>query len=61
MTQPKNPIVDPREADRKERIAMTLASTALYSALLREHPKIIRHLQSLPMAQKLEAEGDNHA
>lgn len=53
MTQPKNPLVDPREADRKERIAMTLASDNLYKALTTWHPKIVSHLQSLPMAQEI--------
>lgn len=53
MTQPKNPLVDPREADRKERIAMTLASDNLYKALTTWHPKIVSHLQSRPMAQAI--------
>jgi len=58
MTQPKNLLVDPREADRKERIAMTLASDNLYKALTTWHPKIVSHLQSLPMAQAVEIEHD---
>lgn len=58
MTQPKNLLVDPREADRKERIAMTLASDNLYKALTTWHPKIVSHLQSLPMAQPVEIDND---
>lgn len=61
MTLPKYLTVDPREADRKERIAMMLASGALYSALLREHPKIVARLQALPAAQKVIVRSESDA
>lgn len=54
MTIPKYLTVDPRENDRKERIAMTLACGELLSRLVTFHPKIVAHLQSLPMAQQIE-------
>lgn len=57
MTIPKYLTVDPRENDRKERIAMTLACSELLSRLVTFHPKIVAHLQSLPMAQKVEKDG----
>ena len=37
---------------------MTLASDNLYKALTTWHPKIVSHLQSLPMAQPVEIEND---
>ena len=39
-------------ADTRYRKYMVLASNALLQALQREHPKLIRHLQSLPDAQQ---------
>lgn len=52
MTLPKYLTVDPRESDRKERVAMVLFSEALINALEREHPAIVKRLRALPNAMK---------
>ena len=47
---------DLRESDRKQRMAMKYACEDLLRAIKREHPRIVRHLQSLPNAQETKHE-----
>lgn len=42
------------DRDRAHRLAMRLGSEELLSRLMTFHPKIVRHLQTLPNAQPIE-------
>ena len=51
MTQPLNPEVGLLDRDRAHRMMMMQGSRTLLDKLCAHHPKIIRHLRSLPNAQ----------
>jgi hypothetical protein len=44
---------DVLERDRKQRLAMKHFSVDLYRSLIVHHPRIVKHLQSLPNAQQV--------
>lgn len=54
MTEPKDPTVGMLDRDRAHRIMMQQGSKLLVDTLAFRHPKIVRHLRSLPNAQPLE-------
>lgn len=51
VTQAKNPEVGLLDRDRTYRLMMAQGSKQLLDTLVVRHPKIIRHLRSLPNAQ----------
>lgn len=56
MTLAKNPEVGLLDRDRVHRTMMQQGSKLLLDTLVVRHPKIIKHLRSLPNAQPTEDE-----
>lgn len=54
MTLAKNPEVGLLDRDRVHRLMMQQGSKLLLDTLVVRHPKIIKHLRSLPNAQEVE-------